>query len=41
VCLECHDTEHSDDFVYDSKLPLVVHAPTTASAGRANPSSRR
>jgi len=26
VCLECHNPEHSDDFSYATKLPLVVHA---------------
>ncbi|HEY3216850.1 MAG TPA: multiheme c-type cytochrome [Candidatus Eisenbacteria bacterium] len=30
VCLECHDSEHSDRFVYDERLPRVMHAnPTT------------
>lgn len=25
VCLECHDPEHSDRFVYTEKLPRVMH----------------
>ncbi len=25
VCVECHDTEHSDRFVYASALPMVAH----------------
>jgi len=27
VCLECHNPEHSDRFVYSSRLPLVFHRP--------------
>jgi hypothetical protein len=27
VCLECHNPEHSDRFVYASRLPLVLHRP--------------
>lgn len=41
VCLECHDPEHSDDFVYDSKLPLVVHSSTAPRAGNATSSPNR
>jgi hypothetical protein len=25
VCLECHNPDHSDHFVYDEKLPRVMH----------------
>ena len=25
VCLECHNPEHSDRFVYEERLPMVVH----------------
>jgi hypothetical protein len=25
VCLECHTPDHSDDFVYDTKLRHVMH----------------
>jgi hypothetical protein len=27
VCKECHDPEHSDRFVYATRLPLVLHRP--------------
>ena len=25
VCISCHDTEHSEEFVYTERLPFVVH----------------
>lgn len=30
VCLECHTPEHSDNFVYESRLPRVVHRKSLA-----------
>jgi hypothetical protein len=25
VCISCHDSDHSDAFVYRERLPFVVH----------------
>ena len=30
VCLECHTPDHSEAFVYESRLPLVAHRPIPA-----------
>ncbi len=32
TCLECHNPQHSDAFVYAEKIPLVQHRPGVASA---------
>jgi hypothetical protein len=32
VCLECHNPDHSDHFVYSERLPKVTHAPAAGSA---------
>ncbi len=35
ICLECHNPDHSDQFVYDEKLPRVMHGQTNGiGAGR-------
>jgi hypothetical protein len=26
ICLECHNPQHSDGFVYGEKIPMVRHA---------------
>jgi len=33
VCLECHNPDHSDAFVYARKLPLVLHHSSVATTG--------
>ncbi len=32
TCLECHNPEHSEAFVYSEKIPLVRHVAGVASA---------
>ena len=38
ICLECHNPEHSDRFVYAEKVPLVRH--DASGAGRATTAGR-
>jgi cytochrome c554/c'-like protein len=35
VCLECHNPDHSDRFVYAERLPRIVHTPPHPPAGGA------
>ena len=41
VCLECHNPDHSDHFVYEAYLPLVVHRPTGGAAAAEHSSAAR
>jgi hypothetical protein len=36
VCLQCHNPDHSDHFVYEDYLPRVVHRPTGGAAAAAH-----